>query len=244
MCWKQLTIDAMGPTLAELDLDRAVVLMQGPEAAIAAAFAAIGRTPVYVTDTDDVRTTSAPATVEAVPFEKIGWSEYTDALTLQGPPYRLTYTLAGAYGLGIVKGHNTTGPTLTGQIGYRVDATVSLGLHASIGTLDGTYDAGRFGKFIEDLVPIEVVPVTVGGFVQSTAYDRVWASLAVGLHIDRVKDNTDEPAWYPSLGFGLQGGVDVIKYSSHRLGAYAHLEGELLSDVYFSAFTAGIAVRR
>lgn len=243
---QQLTIDTMGTALAELDLARATVLMQGPEAELTSAFGVLGRTPAFIAADpaardarDHVETDSTDA-----PTERIALSDYTDSLTEQGPPTRLTFALSAATGLGLVAEHSFPGFVLQGRVGYRVDRSSSVGLHLSAGKYSGTYDNHMFGRFTENLVPIDAVPIGVGGFLQATGYERLWGSLTVGLNITSVNDNGLESGWVAGLGFGLQGGVDIVPLGRNRLGAYIGVQGELLSDVTFAAFSLGVAFRR
>ena len=245
---QRLTIDAMAATLA-VDLARAVVLMRGPAAALEAAFGVLGRRPDHVRADPAVPGTRAadpgsPASSSGArrsDADAIGRLE--DALTEQGPPPRFTFTLAAGYAAGTVLRHGVGGLTLTGEVGYRLQRTTAVGLHLSLGQLHGTYDTGRFGPYIEDLRPVEVLPIGIGGYLQAIAYDRLWGAFLVGLHLDRVTDD-GLTSWDRSLGIGVQGGVDILKLRGHRLGAFERIDGELLSDASYAAITFGLAYRR
>ncbi len=242
---QRLTIATMASALAELDLARATVLMTGPEADLGAAFAVLGRTPTYLPADPPVREDRERVTVAAEPPpERLSSSEYTDALTEQGPPNRLTFAVAAGAGIGFVSSqHTMPGLLLQGRIGYRVDRSASVGLYGSLGRFSGTYDNHMFGRFTENLVPIDADSGSVGGFLQATGYERLWGAVTVGINVTRIADNGVESGWANGLGFGLQSGVDIVKIARSRFGAFVGVQGELLTDVTFAAVSLGVAYR-
>lgn len=242
---QQLTIDDMTATLAELDLSRAVISMRGPAAEIERAFAVLGRTPTYVRAAE-----AAPDTREPVPMSVAAYKrrrddyfspyDLADPLTQPGPATRLTWALIPAYSLGSVISRSVNGFTVSGELGYRLGHRLAIGLHASLGTLGGTYETGRYSE----RHTIALLPVGLAAFLQTSAYDRLWGGVLVGAHLDRVTVDESEPVWHRSLGLGLQGGIDIVRLRRQRFGVYGRAEAHLLSDAFFGAFTFGLAYRR
>ena len=82
------------------------------------------------------------------------------------------------------------------------------------------------------------------GSVMATGYCRGWGSVSIGLHRDRVTDRGLAPVWHNSFALGAEGGVDVVQLQGHRVGVYAHLDAEIVSDAAYAAVTLGLAYRR
>jgi zinc protease len=248
---QQLTIDGMAATLAELDLSRAAVVMRGPAAEIDTAFDVLGRkaTHLLAAAADHDAPEPAPATTTRSSRDDDAYptslSDLADALTEQGAARAaspFTVTIAPGYETGRLTGlAGVDGYSVAADFGYRLDQITALGLHVSIGHVSGSYDTGAF---VPELHPFDVVPLGISGFLQGTGYDRLWGAVLVGIHFDRFTDgDSHQSAWYRSLGVGVQGGVDLVKFQRHRLGAYGRVESELISDTSYAAFTLGVAYR-
>lgn len=232
------TLDQARDAIAELDLARAAILLRGPAAEVDRGFAELGRTATRSSATR-VATVDLPARAPRADQEVLP-SELEDALTLQPVADRLGVMVAAAYGTGKVQQHGVSGPSATITAGYRFDRTKTFGGRASIGRLSDTYQIG----IIPDPRPIEVLPIAIGGFVQATGYDRLWGTFLLGLNLDRVIDDELPPRWYGGLGFGLEGGVDLLRIDRHRLGLYMRLDTELASSADFSSINVGLAYRQ
>src|SRR4029079_18931600 len=73
-------------------------------------------------------------------------SDLDDALTEQPVQSRLALYAMGGYGLvasmGTRRGVDVSGFDASGAVEWRVTETTAVGLMASVGSLDGTYDTG------------------------------------------------------------------------------------------------------
>ena len=244
-----MTLDELAPRPAALDLAHATVSMRGPAAALEAAFAALGRTPVYVQparveDDGAARATSA-ASASSRRADELSLSDLTPPLTEQREPTSVTLALAPAYITGrVMMDGRISGFSLAAQLGYRLDAATAVGVRASIGWMDGTYPV-RNGMITADRA-IETMPLGFSAFVRATGYDRVWGAAFLGLNLEYVAapELGLIPAWHRSLGFGAEGGVDLLRLDRHRLGIYGRIDGALLSDTSYTAFALGVAYRR
>ncbi len=234
-----LTIDQMTATLADLDLSRAAILMRGPTADIDRAFSALDRTPVRVPPGDAEDPQKAVASSSPTDDE-FSVADIEDALTLHGPATRLTFGVFGGLATGRVIAHDVSGYTVGVHVGYRLRATTSVGLHASYGSLDGSYE-----DFIVSTEPfsVDVLPLRLGGFIQAIGYDRLWGGAFAGLSFTRVHDRALD-GWQTAFGLGLEGGVDVVNLRGNRLDIYGRIDSELGGAASFTAFTLGIGFRR
>ncbi|MDB4960526.1 MAG: Peptidase, family [Myxococcales bacterium] len=242
---QRLTIEHMTPTLAELDLSRAVVLMRGPLTEIDHAFAVLGRTPTYVKadpSENDRKETAAALTDDSSPAAPLYTSDLEDSLTEQGPPSRLTLQLTPGYSYASLGERGVTGFDLAGHVGYRLQRTSSLGLQLSIGKVSGTYNRGRLGEYVFDPAPLEVMPVSIAGFLQASGYDRLHGAVLLGVHYDRVTDD-GTAVWRRAFTLGLEGAVDLAAFDQHRLAIYLRLEGQPLADESYASLTLGLGYR-
>jgi hypothetical protein len=134
---------------------------------------------------------------------------------------------------------NAWGSTVFGEIGVHIDSTTTVGLHADVGVLSGSYTP-ELTAYRATLVPIDF-----GGFASATAYDRFWAKIFLGVHIDGVSLDMDSADSGFSASFGLQlaGGADIIKLGAQRLGIYLALQTSFDSDVGYVGVGGGVQVR-
>ncbi|MBA3820639.1 MAG: insulinase family protein [Deltaproteobacteria bacterium] len=244
---QQLTIGRMALSLAELDLERAVVLMRGPAAELDRAFAVLGRTATRVSPATPAVPVPVPVPVTTAArtrraSEWLTLADLEDPLTLQGPASRLTLGLMPGWSTGTVFTHGVTGYTVTGEVGYRRDHTTAIGVHASFGRLRGEYETPREAN--PQLHAIEIQPFALAGFVQATAYDQLWAAFVIGVHLDRVTDDGAAPEWISSIGVGLEAGIDLVQLRGHRLAVHGRITSELLSAGGYTAITLGLGYRR
>lgn len=91
--------------------------------------------------------------------------------------------------------------------------------------------------------PFTLVPLAAQVFLQANGYDRIWGAVLVGFHVNQVTDVGGQSTWSNALGIGGEAGVDLLKLGPHRLGIYGRIESELISDVSYAGFIAGLAYR-
>jgi hypothetical protein len=245
---KALTVAAIAPALAELDLSRAVMLLRGPAAEVDRAYGALGRTATHVRADvaamdarEDVPGTETPKPLARRRGESLMASDFAVPLTEQAPPSRLSLAVFPSFSTGNILSAGVSGYSIAAQVGFRFDRISTVGIRASIGKLTGEYDVGLLLPLYQ---PIEVMPFALTGFLQGTAYDRVWGAVFLGVGRDRIVDN-NAPAYSESgLLFGLEGGLDLVKARGFRVGIYGRIEGEFASNASYNAFSVGIGLRR
>jgi zinc protease len=260
-----LRIEDMGTELADLDVARAAVMMRGPHASLDPAFAALARTPHYVmTDTvafdarEDAPDVTAPRP-HARRRPQLTTDDLEDSLIASAPgaPSRLALIATTGYAISSTIQRSTRihpdcceGGQVSVFAGYRLDSRKTLGLLLTTG-----YFSGRYTYDVLDLPggPLHIVPIHVGAAIMGNGYQRLWGVFYVGAHVDRRTDPTPETpsstpvghgVWTTGIGFGLGGGVDVVKLSSHRLGLYGLIQGTFSVAGAYSSLTLGVAYRR
>ncbi len=151
-----------------------------------------------------------------------------------------------AWAVGADLTHATTalatawGSTVFGEIGVHIDSTTTVGFHADAGVLSGSYTP-EFISYQATLVPIDL-----GGYASATGYDRFWAKIFLGVHLDDVAldmDSTDS-GFNASFGLQLAGGADIVKLGVHRVGIYVELKTSFDSDVGYVGVGGGVQVRQ
>jgi zinc protease len=245
-----MTVDAVDPTLADIDLARAAILMTGRAEDLDKGFAVLGRTPTRIRmtgDDDDAPTTATTSRSERGgddDDEDLRPSDLDDALTEQPLPSRLALSAMGGYGIiatmGARKGVDVSGFVASGGIGWRVTATTAVGLVGSIGTFDGTYDAGTVSP---DIHPIAVLPLAVGPYIQGTVLGRFYAGVGVTLHRARITDDQGTPQWQLGAGVAADLGIDIIDLDGHLLGVAARVETQLGPKTTIPMISFGVAYR-
>jgi hypothetical protein len=215
------------------------------------AFAVLGRTATKFRidpDDDDAPTAAVPARSGAGDRgdddDDLRPSDLDDALTEQPVPSRLAlYAMAG-YGLvasmGTHRGVDVSGVDASGAVGWRVTETTAVGLMASVGSLDGTYDVGTVTP---DRRSIAALPVAVGPYAQGTLGGPVYAGFAVTLHGARITDDHGAPTWQAGAGVAVDLGVDIVDLDGHKLGVAARVETQLGPKTTIPMFSLGIAYR-
>ncbi len=134
---------------------------------------------------------------------------------------------------------NAWGSTVFGEIGVHIDSTTTVGFHADVGVLSGSYTP-ELTAYRATLVPIDI-----GGYASATGYDRFWAKIFLGVHIDGVSLDMDsaDSGLHASFGLQLAGGADIIKLGAQRLGIYIALQTSFDSDVGYVGVGGGVQVR-
>jgi zinc protease len=242
---RALTIDTLGPTLADLDLAKAAVLIRGPEEDVQKGFAALGRTPRIIALAKDLHDhEDAPE-----PIEHHARSQrdirIAAALTDQLAGPALTITAGIGYAATqviepseLVTYDCCTGPMFVLELGYRYESRHAVGLHLGVGSFSGNEMDG-FAQ-----IPMTLHSVDIDAFVQATAYDRLWGAAFVGAHIDDLSIMGGVEGTTAGVGIGIEGGVDVVRVSDHRIGGFFRVDGTLMSDSGYGAITLGLAYRR
>jgi hypothetical protein len=229
-----LTIERMAPTLAELDLSHAIVLMRGPTSAVDPAFAAIGRAPTYIhaSKKDDSAPIAPPTPTEPTPDEDPTHVEIARALTDQSAAGSLAFTIAPGYAAGSIGSCNANGPMVAGALGYHFDPRDVVGVHVSFASLSGT------------CVPTSLTSSAfeLAGYLQGIVLDRLWGAFTLGLHADATTMGTQ--SWNVGVGTGLVVGVDVYKRRRHRIGVMGSAMSVLGTSSGYTMFSVGVAYRQ
>ena len=231
-----LTIDQEMATLADLDLSRAVISLVGPQKDVMAGFAALGRTPTLVgaQKTDDEAT--ARALPEVSTTQNVRLADVEPAITDQGTPDDpLAVSIAGGYAFGSAGDLELSGLNVTAELGHQLGEAM-LGLHVELGRLTGNYMFGVIPHDVTDIV------VEAAAYVEAEAYDRLFGSVFLGLHVNAL-DDTRVSSNSAGLGVGLTVGIDLWIQHRSRFAIFGRAQGELISDIGYSAFTIGLAFR-
>jgi zinc protease len=232
-----LTVDAMGPTLAELDLAHATIAMAGPRVDVDAAYAALGRTPTYV---------DAPAPAPAAPPAPIPAStadipdDVEDALTNQKPPAKLALALGvnAGYTFESVAERDAGGVAFGADVGLNLDQGTAVGLHLGFGYLTGEY----VPDVLVPPVPVRILPLSIKAYGIGTTYDRFWGKAMAGLQLEQLTAETPA-AWHSGLGIDLLVGVDGTTINRFKIGAFIGSAVVIGGDVSSFALMGGLSAR-
>ncbi|MES1157682.1 MAG: hypothetical protein ABUL67_01155, partial [Haliangium ochraceum] len=74
-------------------------------------------------------------------------------------------------------------------------------------------------------------------------YDRLWAAVTAGAHIDHVTLQGQPTVSSTGFGFGVEGGVDLLRLHEHRVGAYLRLDGTVGTSSGYGGVSFGVAYR-
>lgn len=216
------------------------------------------RTPTIVAPLRYVASDAAASgRVEAAASDAVGdptfdRSDLAPPLTLQGiwPTYSLLIGTSLVSGTltdrdvisGRSFGREVTGYSFAAQASYRVTQSTSVGINVSLGSLGGSYSTMQATLKQHTL---SVKPLALFGVVQLAGLRRLWAAGMAGVLFERVTVDTDESTSYPSLGVGLEAGVDLLKYELHRIGVFGRIETVFIAgDKPYDSLTLGLAYRR
>jgi zinc protease len=235
-----LTLDDMTAALAEFDLSRAAVLMNGPAAEVKAAFDVLGRRPVYLQSTGTKpEREAAPAPAPAAfagAQQHVRYGDVKASLTAQPPfPERLLMIAPGVSravtgdGAGDVR---LTGYSLAAGVGYRYGWFSAVGAYVNVAMLGGTDSQAR---------PVRLVPIDVLGLVHLDGSD-FWGDLILGLHLDHIAAATTQ--WRTSALYGLQIGMDLSRFGTHRIGIGLRWDTTTRSATEYSSLSLGLVYRR
>ncbi|HSN25308.1 MAG TPA: hypothetical protein VLT45_03455, partial [Kofleriaceae bacterium] len=241
----------VAPLLADLDLAHASVLLTGPEPDVRHAFELLGRTPAVVESGHDGDTRDVPLAARATTHherESLTLSEIEPAITEHGAPSLLALAFgAGAAATTAVEQGDRfkydccDGYSAFAEVGYRFDAKHAVGLH-----LRYAHSSGRYGSaMMATMAPMSIDAYDGHAFLQVRAYDRLWGALSFGVHLDEIAGTGETlQGSEAALGFGLEGGVDVLKHGLDRLGLYLQVGGTFLSASGYGSIAIGAAYRR
>lgn len=244
-----LTIDEVTPLLSRLDFSRAMFAVHGPQGAVTAMLAAVGRTATVLppsaptADTDEEPPATTPATAVG-DDQDIDLNDIAPAITAAHSASHASAAVAAGYTAGSLSSLDIAGFSVAGQLGYQIDEITSVGLHLDIGQSTADYTMGFTTPVAHH---ISVVPVDLAAYVQGDALGRVWGEFFMGLHVDHIDDTgggMSATSWQTGLVAGLAAGLDVYRDPRFRVSLYGRLQGVVMSDTGFSSFTAGLAVRR
>ncbi len=260
---RDLTIEHMTAALADLDLDKALVVMHGPAADVNAAFATLGRTPTTIAfdqvaaDEAADDPTAAPSATPARTarrYERMSIDDLQDALTdqEQEAKHKLALKLMPSLMLASTVEPELRfeldccdGPYVLAEVGYRIDQVKAFGLQLGVGHGTGSYRIDRTPA----TYPVSLTPVDIAAVVEVQGYRRLWASLSLGLHLDvmtdtdDMRDVADSTVTLGGLGVGLSAGVDLLELGMHKLGIGARVGGALGSDSGYGSFAIGLVYR-
>lgn len=234
-----LTLDDMTAALGELDLSRAVVLMNGPAAEVRAAFDVLGRRPVYLQSTGakpEREAAPAPAPAAFAGAEQhVRYGDVKASLTAQPPfPERLLMIAPGLSRVETVGADNgnlhLTGYSLGAAAGYRYGWFSAVGAYVGVGLLDDSV-----------LRSARLIPIDVLGLVHLDGRS-FWGDLVLGLHLDHLAAATTQ--WRASALYGLHAGFDVATFGTHRIGIGLRWETTTRSATEYSSLSLGVVYRR
>jgi hypothetical protein len=249
---RKLTVDAMAPALADLDMAHATVFMRGPEAMIQPAFDALGRGNPLLLQRDEVGNdndegampegTSKPVHVDFgnsltdQPVRIGGWTFMLAPGLFQG------HTGGGAIKMNVSAVDCCSGVGFIVEVGRHTDKKTDFGLRLGMSTVSGK----RTIMYQPQDYDIDITSYDVAAYIRTLGYDRLWGALFVGMHLDDLSYETFEPggtkSFTKSLGIGLEGGFDVVNFHGHRIGVLATAMGAMPSG--YAAFIFGLAYRR
>lgn len=249
---RKLTVDAMAPALADLDMAHATVFVRGPEAVIQSAFDALGRGKPQLLQRDLVGTDNDDAEMPEGTSKPVH-IDFGTSLTDQ--PVRIggwTFMLAPGLFQGHIGGDDIkmnvseveccSGVGFIVEVGRHTDNKTDFGLRLGMSTQSGKrtimYQARDYD--------VDITSYDVAAYIRTLAYDRLWGAIFVGMHLDDLSYETFDvnraTSFTKNLGIGLEGGFDVVKLHGHRIGVVATAMGAMPSG--YAAFIFGLAYRR
>ncbi|MGE5183950.1 MAG: M16 family metallopeptidase [Acidobacteriota bacterium] len=236
---RDLTIDQMPAVLAELDLSRAVIAMDGPADATQRAFDVLGRKPTTVpiqraAEGEQVRALPDDAFVQA--FRDTTPHSLADPITSPHSLFRFAFTVAAGGTFGTIDrtaasarvSDSVLGPNFVIEVGYEHRSSARAGLHLAVESLPGS-------DTVTNKRDVTFEAIDLGPFLQYRIQDRFWAGLQGGIHVE--SDATTRTGAF----FGGVLGLDLIRIQRGWLATFARYE--LVSDTENGATTLGLAYR-
>ena len=237
-----LTIDTMAPALADLDLARAAIVMRGPSAETGRAFKALGRSPIEV-HADPAAVARAKATATAATAPPVV-DHVEPPITQARDQSEFAFRVGLGYSFASVVDPDpalhlsgTSGPVIVGDVSDRVVKHVTVGLHVEGATLAGHYTRGTE----TEEHPIGHLAFDVDGTVELHGWNRVWAGLLLGVHLDQVTLAFSE--WSFGVGGGIEAGFDLFRHGEHHLSLVGSVTATVITDTQYSGITVGMQYR-
>ena len=237
-----ITIESMGPALAELDLSRAAIFMRGPRAETERAFKVLGRAPTEAhLDRNALAAEEAPATATAnAPVV----DHIEPPITAQPEPSEFAFRLGLGYSFASISSDDpdyhlsgTSGPAIIGDVSDRMAKHLTVGLHVSAATLGGHYTR----KPATEEAPISQLAFDVDGTLEVHGWNRLWAGILLGVHVDQVMLQFSE--WSFGVGGGLEAGFDLYRRGNHHLSLVGSFTGTVITDTQYAGLTLGLQYR-
>jgi zinc protease len=235
---QSLTIDDMGPTLSELDLAQATVLLSGPKGDLDTTFSVLGRKPTFIDapKPDTTASASGPsATAPAFTAEEqhVRVGDLEPSLTYQPPPPRFLELSIGYMRWGSVNtGIDFSGVQVAGGIGYRWYPAIKLSTTVAIAKMDAT----RTG-FMTPPDDVGLFPIDLRGGVRFESAQG-FLGIHTGLHLDQLENKWREmPAYALEYGFGW-------KRDRHDVSLLIRWESTFMTDESYSGVSFHLMYRR
>jgi len=257
---QSLTIDAMTPVLAELDLSRATVLMRGPGDSLSGAFAKLERQPTPVRfdqaaqDALENPPSSTNDDAAKAPEERIQFTDIEDAITDQTFATQSRVEVVAAATITTAEVNNLLAPGTTMQVieggpfggglhleaGWRIRKRFSAGLYLAGGSLGGSYMEKAVGvDFMEH--PYSVLAVEGGAYAHIRARDRIWAGLTLGANANGLRFD-GERSWTVGTSIGAEVGVDIKSFfNRHSLAGFLRVNTSIGAAYGWGALSLGVA---
>jgi zinc protease len=230
-----LTIDDMGPTLGELDLAQATVLLSGPQAELKTAFDVLGRKPTFI-DSPKPDTAAAGPSASPPAFtaeeQHVRVGDLEPSLTFQPPPPRflelsLGYMRWGSVGNGVDFG----GLQLAGGIGYRWYPGIKASATLAIAKME-TASSDPTMAYSPALLPIDLR----GGLRFESS--QGFLGLHGGLHLDEL-DGT----WRTMPAYALEYGISRT-WGNNDVGILIRWEATFMSEDSYRGLSFHLLYRR
>lgn len=126
-----------------------------------------------------------------------------------------------------------TGYSLGAGVGYRYGWFSAVGAYVGVAMLDGTDLQAR---------SVRLVPIDILGLVHLDGRGRFWGDLILGLHLDHIAAATTQ--WRAGTLYGLQGGIDLATFGTHRIGIGLRWDTTTRSATEYSSLSLGLVYRR
>jgi zinc protease len=223
-----LTFADLTAALADLDLPRATVLMDGPAGEIAQAFGALGRKPSYI----DGGTIGAGPSATAAAFDgseqHVPVADTLPALTDQPPPRVIGVVTSSLVAASSPAAGDESGYAIGASVAYRLTWVDAIGLHAELGALHGQGDPAAH-------------PVELSAVLHRDG--KWWGEAMAGLHVEALAPAGAPTTWHAGPYWGLTVGVDLLSLGVHRVGLAASLVKSVESQLDYTALSVGVVFR-
>jgi hypothetical protein len=219
--------------------------MRGPRGEVERAYAVLGRKPTFVarevataTKDTDAEQGDDEVTAARVAHETIRRREAREEKELAAASAMLQ--VESGYATSSFSKGDATGLSFGVDGGIRLNRYVTVGGYLSLGYVSGSYAKP---PPMPGQTPYTVAPVDAAGFVRGTLYDRVWAMVLAGVHLDFEQELASSSSDV-GLGVGAALGVDVLHIGIHHVGVFVRAVTELGGDAGYDETTFGIYYRR